>query len=75
MLTALSPGQPSKDGDGKDDKERISRQRVILRIIAELGLINAWPEGIKKGAGEVGKVLQGLVSWRTYTRIEKLTER
>jgi regulator of nonsense transcripts 2 len=61
LTAALAPAPASKDGE-KDDKERIARQRVILRIVAELGLISAWPEGIKKGAGEVGKILQTLVS-------------
>ena len=49
-----------KDAD-KEEKERVARQRILLRIVAELGLINAWPEGIKKGAAEVGKILQALV--------------
>jgi len=51
----------AKDAD-KEDKERIARQRVILRIVAELAVLSAWPEGAAKGAGELGKVLQALVS-------------
>lgn len=61
LLAALAPVPAAKDAD-KEDKERIARQRVILRIVAELAVLSAWPEGAAKGAGELGKVLQALVS-------------
>lgn len=35
---------------------------MLLRIVAELAVLSAWPEGAAKGAGELGKVLQALVS-------------
>jgi len=65
----LVPGQAAKDAD-KEEKERIARQRILLRIVAELGLVDAWPEGIKKGASEVGKVIQALVSSQADEWIE-----
>lgn len=62
LLSALAPSQASKDGDkDKEDKERLSRQRTILKIVAELATVHAWAEGVVKGLGEVGKVLQALV--------------
>lgn len=54
----------SKDADKereKEDKERFARQRLVLRIVAELAILSAWPEGVLKGAGEVAKVLKGFV--------------
>lgn len=67
LLAVLAPAAPpSKDSSEKDrekdEKERISRQRPVLRIVAELAMVGAWPEGPTKGASEVGKVLKGLVS-------------
>jgi regulator of nonsense transcripts 2 len=55
----------SKDIDKereKEDKERLAKQRPVLRIIAELALVGAWAEGPVKGAGEVGRILKALVS-------------
>ncbi|EJT53100.1 hypothetical protein A1Q1_00107 [Trichosporon asahii var. asahii CBS 2479] len=62
LLAALAPAPPpAKDVSDKDrekeDKDRIARQRPILRIVAELAMLMAWPEGASKGAGEVGKIL------------------
>lgn len=40
----------------------MTRQRPVLRIVAELAILNAWPEGVSKGASEVMKVIKGFVS-------------
>lgn len=66
LLAILAPAPPpAKDASEKDrekeDKERIARQRPVLRIVAELAMLMAWPEGALKGAAEVGKVLKTLV--------------
>lgn len=67
LLAALAPPPPAaKDVSDKDrekeDKDRIARQRPILRIVAELAMLMAWPEGTTKGASEVGKILSRWVS-------------
>lgn len=66
ILAPVAAAQPtSKDADKereKEDKERIAKQRIVLRLIAELALLLVWPEGIAKGAGEVGKIMKALVS-------------
>lgn len=62
---AAVTGPIGKDGDKdkeKEDKERLSKQRPVLRIVAELAMVGAWAEGVVKGAAEIGKVLKGLVS-------------
>ncbi|BEI85184.1 hypothetical protein CcaverHIS002_0505850 [Cutaneotrichosporon cavernicola] len=75
LLTILAPAPPpAKDASEKDrekeDKERISRQRPVLRIVSELAMLMAWPEGALKGAAEVGKVLKSLMtSDPQYTNI------
>ncbi|KAK8844121.1 hypothetical protein IAR55_006915 [Kwoniella newhampshirensis] len=54
-----------KDGEKdkeREDKERLAKQRLVLRIVAELAIVGAWPEGANKGATEVGKVLKGLMT-------------
>lgn len=67
LLAILAPAPPpAKDVTEKDrekeDKERISRQRPVLRIVSELAMLMAWPEGALRGAAEVGKILKTLVS-------------
>lgn len=67
LLAILAPAPPpakdSSDKDReKDEKDRISRQRPVLRIVGELAMVGAWPEGATKGASEVGKILKALVS-------------
>ncbi|OXM78214.1 hypothetical protein C364_04151 [Cryptococcus neoformans Bt63] len=62
---AAATGPIGKDGDKdkeKEDKERLSKQRPVLRIVAELAMVGAWAEGVVKGAAEVGKVLKGLMT-------------
>jgi len=74
LMTILAPGTGSfiagsKEADKereKEDKDRLARQRPVLRILAELALVSAWAEGILKGVGEVGKVLRGLVRFIHY---------
>jgi regulator of nonsense transcripts 2 len=69
FLAILAPVGAGSNTGGKDadkerekeDKERLARQRLVLRIVAELALVGAWTEGVSKSAGEVGKVLKGLV--------------
>jgi regulator of nonsense transcripts 2 len=65
-VLAPAPSAPAiKEGDKdreREDKERIARQRLVLRIAAELAMVGAWAEGAAKGAAEVGKVLKALVS-------------
>ncbi|WVQ73762.1 hypothetical protein IAR50_003342 [Cryptococcus sp. DSM 104548] len=54
-----------KDGDKekeKEDKERLAKQRPVLRIIAELAMVGAWEEGAVKGSAEIGKVIKGLMA-------------
>nr|XP_018259411.1 uncharacterized protein I303_08339 [Kwoniella dejecticola CBS 10117]OBR81569.1 hypothetical protein I303_08339 [Kwoniella dejecticola CBS 10117] len=46
----------------KEDKERLGRQRPVLRIVAELAMLGAWAEGATKGASEVGKILKGFMT-------------
>ncbi|WVQ93013.1 hypothetical protein IAU59_000076 [Kwoniella sp. CBS 9459] len=58
-------GNLSKDAEKdkeKDDKERLSRQRPVLRIVAELAMVGAWAEGAVKGATEVGKLLKAFMT-------------
>ena len=70
LLAILSTTVPNSTAVGKDaekdrekeDKDRLARQRPVLRIVAELAMAGAWAEGAEKGAGEVGKVMKGLVS-------------
>ncbi|ODN80903.1 hypothetical protein L202_03029 [Cryptococcus amylolentus CBS 6039] len=70
LLGALSAGAPvslplGKDGDKekeKEDKERLAKQRPVLRIIAELAMVGAWEEGAVKGSAEIGKILKGLMT-------------
>ncbi|WRT69288.1 uncharacterized protein IL334_006272 [Kwoniella shivajii] len=67
VIPASKDGEKDKD---KEDKERLSRQRPVLRIIAELAMVGAWPEGAIKGASEVGKVLKALMTGDTqYTNL------
>lgn len=54
-------GKDEKDRD-KDEKERLGKQRPILRIVAELAVIGAWEAGAAKGGGEIQKALQKMVS-------------
>ncbi|RSH95137.1 hypothetical protein EHS25_000223 [Saitozyma podzolica] len=65
-VLAPAPSAPAiKEGDKdreREDKERIARQRLVLRIAAELAMVGAWAEGAAKGAAEVGKVLKALMS-------------
>ena len=68
----------SKDVDKereKEDKDRLARQRSVLRIVAELAIIGAWAEGVRRGAGEVQKILKGLVSRLQMTAIPVLRDR
>ncbi|KAL7421122.1 mRNA decay protein [Cryptotrichosporon argae] len=64
LLAILAPPAPSKEDKDreKEEKDRIAKQRPVLRIIAELALVNAWPEGVAKGAAEVGKILKALMN-------------
>lgn len=53
-------GKDEKDRD-REEKERMSRQRPVLRIVAELAMVGAWAEGAARGGLEVQKVLKSLV--------------
>jgi regulator of nonsense transcripts 2 len=53
-------GKEEKDRE-KEEKERLSRQRPVLRIVAELAMLGAWEAGLAKGGAEVQKVLKNLV--------------
>ena len=57
-ITASKDAEKDKD---KDERDRLARQRPVLRIMAELALIAAWPEGVMKGVGEISKVLKAQV--------------
>ena len=64
LAPSNAPPASTKDADkekDKEDKERLGRQRPVLRIVAELAIEHAWPEGVAKGVGEVIKVLRNLV--------------
>lgn len=66
ILASATPptGHAAKDNDKdkeKEDKDRIVRQRPVLRIVAELAVLHAWPEGVTKGTDEVMKVLRVFV--------------
>nr|XP_031861440.1 uncharacterized protein CI109_003044 [Kwoniella shandongensis]KAA5528512.1 hypothetical protein CI109_003044 [Kwoniella shandongensis] len=64
-VSSTSAAAAGKDGDKdkeREDKERIARQRPVLRIVAELAMVGAWAEGAIKGAAEVGKALKGLMT-------------
>ncbi|ORX39238.1 armadillo-type protein [Kockovaella imperatae] len=63
LLATLSPTAAiaaDKDRE-KEDKERIAKQRPVLRIIAELAMASAWTTPVK-GVAEVVKVLKGLMA-------------
>ncbi|WWC72867.1 uncharacterized protein I206_106831 [Kwoniella pini CBS 10737] len=61
--TNVSPAVKDAEKDKeKEDKDRLSRQRPVLRIVAELAMIAAWAEGATKGASEVGKLLKGFMT-------------
>lgn len=79
FLTSLLPqllaacetsGLPVTTKDEKDkdreERERIARLRVVLRVVAELGLVGAWPTPTSKkeqdGPTHVLRVVTGLVS-------------
>ncbi|ADV23037.1 hypothetical protein I315_04869 [Cryptococcus gattii Ru294] len=74
---AAVTGPIGKDGDKdkeKEDKERLSKQRPVLRIVAELAMVGAWAEGVVKGAAEIGKVLKGLMTGDPqYTNLPLIT--
>jgi regulator of nonsense transcripts 2 len=55
-----STGKEEKDRE-KEEKERLSRQRPVLRIVADLAMIGGWQAGPAKGGAEVQKVIKGLV--------------
>jgi len=55
-----STGKEEKDRE-KEEKERLSRQRPVLRIVADLAMIGGWQAGEAKGGAEVQKVIKGLV--------------
>ena len=64
MNPSATSSAASKDADKereKEEKERLARQRPVLRIVAELALIGAWADGEKRGFGEVGNVVKFLV--------------
>ncbi|WVW79596.1 hypothetical protein I302_101565 [Kwoniella bestiolae CBS 10118] len=73
--TSNAPASKDAEKDKeKEDKERLGRQRPVLRIVAELAMIGAWAEGQTKGASEVGKVLKGFMTGDTqYTNLPLLT--
>lgn len=57
-----SPASSAKDAEReKEDKERLAKQRPVLRILAELAIVGGWPE-IQKGIGEIQKLLKALMS-------------
>ena len=70
LLAVLSPPAPSasnvKDGGDKDkekeEKDRLAKQRIALRIVAELAMAGAWEEGAARGGDEVVRILKGFVS-------------
>jgi regulator of nonsense transcripts 2 len=69
ILSASPANVASKDVDKereKEDKERLAKQRPVLRIIAELAMVGAWAGGRLKGAAEVGKILKSLVGLSAY---------
>ncbi|RXK37451.1 hypothetical protein M231_05274 [Tremella mesenterica] len=52
-----------KDADkDKEDKERLARQKLVLRIVAELAMAGGWVEGVTKGAAEVTKILKAFMT-------------
>ena len=57
---AQAGGKDEKDRE-REEKERLTRQRPVLRVVSELALVGAWPEGAAKGALEVQKVLKQMV--------------
>lgn len=72
MLTA-QPAAPSAAKDDKevkdrekDEKDRLARQRPVLRIVAELALVAAWEKGLEKGIADLSKALQAFVSWNAF---------
>ena len=79
LLAVLSPAPAASSKDeGKDrekeEKERLAKQRLVLRIVAELAMLHAWAEGVEKGTSEVVKVITSLVgSVSRILRVCKLT--
>jgi regulator of nonsense transcripts 2 len=65
---AQQTGKEEKDRE-KEEKERLSKQRPVLRIVAELAVVGAWEAGSAKGSGEVLKALQKMVSARSRWRL------
>jgi regulator of nonsense transcripts 2 len=59
--TSTTSKEAEKDKE-KDEKDRLAKQRPVLRIVAELAMLGAWEEGPAKGVAEVEKLLSGLVS-------------
>jgi len=55
-----STGKEEKDRE-KEEKERLSRQRPVLRIVAELAIIGGWEAGPAKGGSEIQKVIRSMV--------------
>jgi regulator of nonsense transcripts 2 len=55
-----STGKEEKDRE-KEEKERLSRQRPVLRIVAELALIGAWQAGPAKAGSEIQKIVKAMV--------------
>lgn len=45
----------------KDEKDRLARQRPVLRIVTELAMIGAWEKGVEQGVTEISKVLKAFV--------------
>ncbi|WVQ63661.1 uncharacterized protein L199_001814 [Kwoniella botswanensis] len=73
--TNAAPANKDAEKDKeKEDKERLGKQRPVLRIVAELAMIGAWAESPVKGASEVGKILKGFMIGDTqYTNLPLLT--
>lgn len=58
-------GKEEKDRE-KEEKERLSRQRPVLRIMAELAMVGAWQAGPAKGGAEIQKVLKSMVRFQSW---------
>jgi regulator of nonsense transcripts 2 len=63
LISIIStPASSAKDAErDKEDKDRLAKQRPVLRILAELAVVGAWPE-IPKGITEIVKLLKSLMS-------------
>ncbi|KAK4687311.1 regulator of nonsense transcripts 2, partial [Tremellales sp. Uapishka_1] len=61
VIAAAASKDADKDRE-RDEKDRLAKQRPVLRIVAELALVGAWEEGAIKGVAEVGKVLKSLMT-------------